>query len=61
MEKDKVAIECCCGCKVLLNRHVGESYTFSAKCTCGRYWILEDMSEGLKEKISDDGVLEQMF
>ncbi|MEM3364224.1 MAG: hypothetical protein QXS93_01810 [Candidatus Micrarchaeia archaeon] len=61
MCKDTVNVECCCGYKLPLKKHSGENYTFSAKCRCGRYWILEDMSEGLKENIRDDGELEDMF
>jgi len=47
-------IECKCGRKLMLKQHEGGGHIFSAKCQCGRYWILEDLSRDLRDKIDDN-------
>jgi|GEM_PF-6911661 len=47
-------IECKCGRKLMLKQHEGAGHIFSAKCQCGRYWILEDLSRDLRDKIDDN-------
>jgi len=38
----------------MLKQHEGAGHIFSAKCQCGRYWILEDLSRDLRDKIDDN-------
>ena len=61
MDENTMKIDCKCGKSLGLKRHEGLSYTFSIKCGCGRYWVLEDMSENLKENVNDAEIIDSMF